>query len=195
MLLKPFSMMKAATGGGGGVPESIFGATVPGEGYGPEYTNYTMGNIVRFAVNGSVTHLRFYRNGNSPYTTHTLRLYQMTSGSTGTLLSSVTGATAAAGDWNDVELSSPESVTSGTLYLCAVDLEDDGTNGVYYNSVADIGTNGLESGNVEFPTTSEIQAVYGGAQGNGRYVGSINTFPTSNYNNEGYGVDVIFEAS
>jgi hypothetical protein len=79
---------------------------------------YNMGVIFTPSQNGTVTHWSFYRIGTGTYT---LRLYD----SSGSVITSDTHSSAGANGWIDVALTTPQSVTSGTSYMVAVETPSD----------------------------------------------------------------------
>ncbi len=120
--------------------------------------------------NGSITGIRFYKVPDSTGT-HTGELWS----SAGTLLATGTFSNESTEGWQQLNFSSPVSVTAGTTYIASYH------NGS--NHYADT-SNGLSSAVVNGPLTARA--------GGGVYAyGSTSTFP-SNSDSTNYWVDVVF---
>jgi hypothetical protein len=136
----------------------------------------TDGNQVQLGVKftatqaGAISGIRFYKvpdNGG----THTGSLWS----STGTLLATGTFATESTQGWEELDFSSPVSITAGTTYVASYH-----TNAAHYAYTA----NGLASAVASGPLTT--------LAGGGAYAyGSASTFP-SNATGTNYWVDVVY---
>jgi hypothetical protein len=126
---------------------------------------------------GEITGIRFYK-GPQNTGTHVADLWS----ATGTLLASATFTNETASGWQQVNFANPVAITAGATYVASYH-----TNGNYSadpNLFATAVTNG--------PLTAPSSATSGG---NGVYAyGSGGLFPSSSYNSNGYGVDILFKA-
>lgn len=127
------------------------------------------------AAPGAVTAIRFYK-GVQNIGTHAGNLWS----STGTLLATATFTNETASGWQQVNLSSPVTLTAGTTYVVSYH-----TNG-FYSADPSFFTTALTNGPLTAAATSP-------ASGNGVYAyGKSGTFPSSSYNSNNYWVDVAF---
>ncbi|MEY9589551.1 VCBS repeat-containing protein [Bradyrhizobium yuanmingense] len=126
------------------------------------------------SVNGTITGLRFYK-GSLNTGPHIADLWS----STGTLLATATFTNETASGWQQVNFSTPVTITAGTIY------------------VASYHTNGNYSGTQNYFTTSLANGqLTAPAVGNGVYAyGSGSTFPTNTFKSSNYWVDVVFNGS
>jgi hypothetical protein len=122
-------------------------------------------------ANGLITGLRFYKG---PQNTgpHVADLWS----SDGTLLATASFSTETASGWQQVNFSSPVSITAGTTYVASYHTNGDySADSGYFNS-------SLVSGDLTAP-----------AGGNGVYAyGSASIFPTNTYGASNYWVDVVY---
>ena len=167
-----------STGQGVGCPctswSSSAAPTVADAGGGP---GVEVGVKFTASSSGTITGVRFYKSSANTGT-HVGNLWS----STGTLLASATFSGETASGWQQVNFSSPVSITAGAVYVAS-----------YYTSVshysADQGffaTTGVSNGPLEALASA-------GNGGNGVYMyGSTSSFPSNSYNSTNYWVDVIF---
>ena len=128
------------------------------------------------STDGQITGIRFYKDEQN-IGTHTADLWS----STGTLLATATFTNETTSGWQQVNFSSPVSVTAGTTYVASY--HTDGNYSADPNFFATDHTNG--------PLTAPSSASSGG---NGVYAyGSASLFPTNTFNATSYGVDVLFK--
>jgi hypothetical protein len=155
--------------------ESLFGlASVPGTLTENDPNAVELG--VRFTASaaGTITGLRFYKG---PQNTgpHVADLWS----SSGTLLATATFSNETASGWQQVNFSSPVSITAGTTYIASYHTNGDysADNGYFANPVV--------SGDLTAP-----------ASGNGVYAyGAAGSFPTSTFDASNYWVDVVYTKS
>jgi Domain of unknown function (DUF4082)/Bacterial Ig domain/Putative Ig domain len=125
---------------------------------------------------GNITAFRFYK-GSQDTGTHTASLWS----ATGTPLATATFANETASGWQQVNLSTPVSITAGATYIASYHTSGHySANGNYFAAAH---TNG--------PLTAPSSASSGG---NGVYAyGSAVSFPSNTYNATNYWVDVVFQ--
>jgi hypothetical protein len=130
------------------------------------------------STNGTIDGIRFYK-GPQNTGVHIGDLWA----STGTLLASATFTNETASGWQQVNFSSPVSITAGTTYIASYET----TSGEY--SVDDnFFANSLSNGTLTAPSSSS-------SGGNGVYAyGSSNAFPNNTFDASNYWVDVAFSA-
>lgn len=131
------------------------------------------------SVNGTVTGVRFYKQG-SMSGTHVGRLWNNGSGPQ---ITSATFQSETASGWQSVTFGSPVSVTAGTTYVASVSMNDGRyiATGSYFTSSV---TNG--------PLTAPSSASSGG---NGVFNGSAGSYPNNTSNSTNYWIDVSFFAT
>jgi len=127
--------------------------------------------------NGQITGIRFYKSSANTGT-HVGNLWS----STGTLLATATFSNETASGWQQVNFSSPVSITAGTVYVAS-----------YHTTV------GHFSADQEFFATAGVsnpplEALANGVSGgDGVYTyGSTSSFPSTTYNSTNYWVDLVF---
>jgi hypothetical protein len=126
--------------------------------------------------NGTITGIRFYK-GPQNTGTHLGDLWN----TSGTLLASATFTSETASGWQQVNFSSPVSITAGTTYIASYH-----TNTGEYSANENFFTNSLTNGPLTAPSSSS-------SGGNGVYAyGSANLFPNSTFSASNYWVDVVF---
>ena len=132
----------------------------------------------RADVDGRVTGLRFYK-GSGNTGTHVGHLWTRT----GTLLATATFTNESATGWQQVNLSTPVSITANTTYVASYHAP----NGRYAVNEDYFGPTGVDS--------PPLHALRDGVDGgNGVYgYGPSGTFPTGVYRTENYWVDVVFD--
>ena len=164
----------ATTMAASGTTSSIWGNTaVPAN---PSATNDTnqveLGLKFRSSVAGSVMGVRFYK-GASNTGTHVGHLWS----STGRLLASVTFTNETASGWQTAMFSQPVAISANTTYVISYNAPKGGYawNSNYFTSA------GMTSGS--------LKAI------NSTYAYGANVFPTSNWQNANYWVDVVFKAA
>jgi hypothetical protein len=128
-------------------------------------------------VNGTVTAIRFYK-GPSNTGTHTGHLWN----SSGGLLASVTFSNETASGWQQATLSTPVSITAGTIYVVSYH-----TNVGHYSA-----DSGYFNSSVDNPP---LHGVATSTSGNGVYAYGASQFPTQTYQATNYWVDVVFRPS
>lgn len=157
---------------GGTVTTSLFSPTAkPANASEPDNNAVNLGVKFTSSVNGTISGIRFYKG--SPNTgTHIGSLWS----SSGTLLASATFTNETASGWQQVNFSSPVSITAGATYTASYHTN----TGEYADDV-----NYFTSAHTNAPLTAPSNA--------GVYVyGSGNAFPTSVWNASNYWVDVVF---
>jgi hypothetical protein len=128
------------------------------------------------STNGTIAGIRFYK-GPQNTGTHIGDLWT----TSGNLLASATFTNETASGWQQVNFSSPVSITSGTTYIASYQ-----TNVGEYSADNNYFANAVTNG----PLTAPSSASSGG---NGVYAyGSSNLFPTNTFNAANYWVDVVF---
>lgn len=150
----------------------------------------TTGTKMTFAVNGTVSGVRFYATS-TVGGTYTVGAWSVTDQTNGTLLASKTaGAAPTAGTWNVVSFDSPVSVTAGTPYLFGV-WNSDGR----YASTANFFGSALTNGNITgIADGSTIPPA--GTLRNGNFLANAAfAYPSDFFNANCYFVDVVFDAS
>jgi uncharacterized protein YjdB len=126
--------------------------------------------------NGTITGVRFYKS-TANTGTHVGNLWS----STGTLLATATFSNETSSGWQQVNFSSPVTITAGILYVAS-----------YYTSVShfSIDSNAFATAGVDNPPLQALASGVGG--GNGVYMyGSTSAFPGDTYNASNYWVDVV----
>jgi methionine-rich copper-binding protein CopC len=124
--------------------------------------------------NGSISGIRFYKVPDNTGT-HTANLWN----SSGTLLATGTFTNESGQGWEELDFSSPVSVTAGTTYVASYH-----TSGGHYAYTA----NGLGSAVTSGPLTAE-------ADGGVYAYGSASTFPSDGVSGMNYWVDVVYTTS
>jgi len=150
----------------------------------PAVANVSDSNAIELGVKftasttGNITALRFYKGAKNTGT-HTVELWS----ATGTRLTSVTSGYETASGWQQINLTTPVSITAGTTYVASYH-----TSGFYS---AD--GNYFATAHVNDPLTAPDSASSGG---NGVYIyGSTVSFPSNTYNATNFWVDVVFSAT
>ena len=123
------------------------------------------------SVSGFITAVRFYRESDNTGT-HIGSLWS----STGTLLASGTFSNETASGWQELDFSTPVSITAGTTYVASYH-----TNTGHYAQTS----NGLASAVTNGPLTAL-------ASGGVYAYGSGNAFPSSTFQASNYWVDVVY---
>lgn len=155
--------------------QSLFGTndtpSVPNSG---DASSVEIGVKFTASASGTITGLRFYK-GSSNTGTHVAHLWT----STGTLLASAAFTGETASGWQQVNFSTPVTLTAGTTYVASYH-----TNG-NYSASQNYFTTSLTNGQLTAP-----------AAGNGLYsYGSGAVFPTNTYKSTNYWVDVVFDST
>jgi len=169
----------SSQGQSGNCPCSVFTNQLPGIN---NQRDNTIGIVLgmRFfsASNGTISAIRFYKGvGNTG--THIGQLWT----SSGTLLAQATFTNETASGWQQVNLSSPVSITAGTSYIVSY-YSSQG----YYSVSGSYFTNPLVNG----PLTAPADIT---GSNNGLYKYSSNpVFPNETYQKENYFVDVVFNS-
>jgi hypothetical protein len=124
---------------------------------------------------GTVTGIRFYK-GPQNTGTHVGNLWS----ATGALLATAAFANETVGGWQQVNFSSPVTLTPGTTYVASYH-----TSSGFYSGDGGYFAGAVTSGPLTAPNGS-----------NGVYAyGSASTFPSGSYNSTNYWVDVVFNQS
>jgi N,N-dimethylformamidase beta subunit-like, C-terminal/Domain of unknown function (DUF4082)/Putative Ig domain/Bacterial Ig domain len=130
------------------------------------------------STTGTITGVRFYK-GPRNTGTHIGNLWS----ASGTLLASATFTNETASGWQQVNFSSPVSITANTTYIAS-----------YHTNVGEYSANGnyFASAHTNGPLTAPSSSSSGG---NGVYAyGSSNGFPNNTYNANNYWVDIVFKS-
>ena len=126
------------------------------------------------STNGTIDGIRFYK-GSENTGVHTGDLWT----TSGTLLASATFTNETASGWQQVNFSSPVSITAGTTYIASYE-----TTVGEYSADGNYFTNALTNGPLTAPSNSS-------SGGNGVYAyGSSNPFPNNTFSAANYWVDV-----
>lgn len=144
---------------------------------------YTLGVVLKFAVNGSVSKIHIYHAGDTSPTTRSAGIWLQG----GTLLGSGTLLNEAVGTgWRDIVLSSPVAVTAGTVVVAGVTVT---TINSYSAEVNRFASAQVISGDIIALQSNDTD----GSPGNGRFnVGVGLVYPVSTFNNTNYWIDVTF---
>lgn len=135
-------------------------------------------------VTAWVTGLRWYR-GTTSVNADNLRLYQVTSSSTGTTLAEVVSPSAAGVGWQESVIT-PVVLTAGVRYKAVAHMPDHYTATGGYWTGGGPGSGGIVNGFLTAPDTTNAD---GGGQGTFSY-GAV-AFPGGSFNGGNYWVDVI----
>jgi hypothetical protein len=139
----------------------------------------TLGVKFEASASGQITGIRFYK-GPENTGTHVADLWS----STGTLLASATFTNETASGWQQVNFSTPVSITAGTTYIAS-----------YYTSSGDYSAD-ANYFNTAVTNGSLTALASGTSGGDGLYAyGSSPTFPTASFDASNYWVDVAFVQS
>jgi hypothetical protein len=137
-----------------------------------------LGVKFRSDVNGTVRAIRFYKASTNTGT-HIGNLWT----STGTLLASATFVGETASGWQQVNFSTPISITANTIYVASYHTN----TGHYSQDLNYFASNGVDS--------PPLHALANSVSPNGVYAyGSTSNFPTGAFNSGNYWVDVVFTA-
>ena len=163
-------------GGGGGCPCSIWPSTAtPANPNEPDSSSVELGVKFRTDAAGSITGIRFYKSSQNTGT-HVGRLWT----ATGTLLGSVTFTGETSSGWQTAKFAGPVPVSANTTYIASYSAP----NGHYADDA------GYFSGrSVDSPP---LHALRSGVDGPNGVWGDAGTFPTNNYVDSNYWVDVLF---
>jgi hypothetical protein len=143
-------------------------------------TPVELGVKFRADSDGTVTGIRYYKSAANTGT-HIGNLWS----STGTLLATATFTSETSAGWQQVNFSSPVSITAGTTYIASY-YAPAGHYAVEQNFFTSVG--------VDNPPLHALAAGVSG--GNGVYAyGTASSFPASTYNSSNYWVDVVFTPS
>jgi hypothetical protein len=136
-----------------------------------------LGVKFRTDSNGTITGVRFYK-GSANTGAHVANLWT----ATGTLLATASFTGETASGWQQVNFTSPVSVTANTTYVVS-----------YHTNTGNYAADGgyfATQGAGAYPVTALAAGVAGP---NGVYVyGATSAFPTNSYNSNNYWVDVVF---
>ena len=131
------------------------------------------------STSGTIVGIRFYK-GPQNTGTHIGDLWS----SSGTLLASATFSNETASGWQQVNFSSPVSITAGTTYIASYEAPVG-----EYSADPSYFANAVTNGPLTAPSTAS-------SGGNGVYAyGSGNPFPNNTFNATNYWVDVVFVPS
>ena len=165
---------------GGPATNSLFSpSATPGTVTENDPSAVDLGVKFQASTNGTIIGIRFYK-GPQNTGTHIGDLWT----TSGTLLASATFSNETASGWQQVNFSSPVSITAGTTYIASYE-----TPVGEYSADSNYFANALTNG----PLTAPSSASSGG---NGVYAyGSSNPFPNNTFNASNYWVDVVFSPS
>lgn len=152
-------------------------STVPGTVDAGADNAVELGVKFKVDVNGSITGIRFYKS-TANTGTHVANLWS----SSGTLLATATFAGETASGWQQVNFSTPVSITAGTVYVASYHVNT-GHYSVNSNYFATAGAD-----------NAPLHALQNGVSGfNGVFAyGSSSIFPSNGFNSSNYWVDVVF---
>lgn len=128
--------------------------------------------------------LRWYRGTTSVNATN-LRLYRVTSSSSGVVLAEVTSPVAVGVGWQE-SLVTPVGLTAGVRYKTVARMADHYTSTGGYWTVGGAGSAGIVNGFLTAPNTGNAD---GGGQGTFLY--GVVAFPGGSFNGGNYWVDVV----
>ncbi len=133
---------------------------------------------MKFKANadGQILGIRFYKNRNNTGT-HTGTLWT----ASGTLLATGTFTNESTEGWQELDFSTPVSITAGTVYVASYH-----TSAGHYSDTS----SGLASNVTNGPLTALASS---GNGGDGVYAYGASTFPTSSYGASNYWVDVVYQ--
>ncbi|MBE9033811.1 DUF4082 domain-containing protein [aff. Roholtiella sp. LEGE 12411] len=151
--------------------QTVFTNQAPTNPDATDSTSYELGMKFRSANGGQITGIRFWKAA-SETGTHIGKIWAATGGIP---LATVTFANETASGWQEQLLDAPLTINSGTTYVVSVNA----------NSHFVLSYGGLASS----ITNGDLSSVADGS--NGVY-GSINSFPTSSYQNSNYFRDIVF---
>ena len=160
--------------------QTLFGASAtPGTITVNDPNGVSLGVKFEASANGTISGIRFYK-GPENTGTHVADLWT----STGTLLASGTFSNETASGWQQVNFSSPVSITAGTEYVAS-----------YYTSSGDYSADANYFANAV--TSGSLTALASGTSGgDGVYAyGSGPIFPTDSFDASNYWVDVVFNTA
>jgi len=157
-------------------PCSLWPATaVPANPSEPDSSAVELGVKFRTDIAGSITGIRFYK-GSQNTGTHVGRLWS----ASGTLLRSATFSGETAGGWQRVTFPSPVPVSANTTYIASYAAP----NGHYADDVGAFSGAGVDS--------PPLHALRSGVDGPNGVWGELGTFPTNDFADSNYWVDVTF---
>jgi len=131
-----------------------------------------------------VTALRWYR-GTTSVNPDSLRLYQITSPSTGTMLAEVVSPVATGTGWHESPIT-PVAISAVTRYKSVAHMPNHYTATGGYWAGGGPGAGGIVNGFLTAPNTGNAE---GGGQGTFRY--GVVAFPDGTFNGGNYWVDVV----
>jgi len=155
---------------------TVFGTAVPTATFNAASSPVELGMRFRSDVNGTITAIRFYK-GSGDTSTHTGSLWS----SSGTLLATETFSVESASGWQQLNFSTPVTVTANTTYVASYH-----SGGPFYYSPSYFQTAGVDS--------APLHALKDGVDGpTGVYLYSPGgSFPNQTYSSSNYWVDVVF---
>jgi hypothetical protein len=167
------------------VTDTIYTVQVPGIPNANDGLTQNLGTVFTPAVNGTVTHIRWYFPTTLPGGTVTGGLWTWTSDAAGTLLSSAPFTAPVAGTWNTAQLPAPVAVTAGSYYVTSIYSPD-----FYVATAAQFNGVSITNGNLTAPADDAVTP-----RRNGKFLQAAAglTYPTSFFNGNGYFADVLFE--
>ena len=177
--------------------ESLFTSQTPVSGDNTDggAAGITTATSMLFAVDGEITHVRFYTT-TTVTGTYTVGVWQVggsdPSGSGTLLASKTTTGPLTAGTWNTLALDTPVPVTASTV-LYRVGLWN--SDGRYVASTGGSSPWPLTNGNITAPAHGSDPVGFGSmSQGTFKDNAAFG-YPTTNFNNGCYFIDVVFEPS
>jgi len=175
----PSAGVTITVGGGssGACPCNIWSPSTIPAGADPDTGNVEIGTKFRTSAAGTISGIRFYKFSNNTGS-HIGSLWS----STGTKLAGATFSGETASGWQQVNFTTPVSVSANTTYIASYHANV----GHYAVNSAYFAAGGVTNG----PLTALAEGVDGG---NGVYrYGAGSIFPNSTFNSENYWVDVVF---
>lgn len=165
--------------------ESIFTSQTPAT---PDANDgaSTLGTVFTVAVNGTIDGCRWFAPTVAPTGTVQALLYQWTNDATGTLLAQTNFGAITPGAWNTVNYAAPVAVVPGQRYVTCIFTPDHYafTNFVFTSAP-------IVNGNL-----TAVQDNPGGNPHNGKFIqNAAPTYPTNEFRQSNYFVDVLFTAS
>jgi hypothetical protein len=153
-------------------PCSIWNGAAPSGAVDPADTSaVNLGVQFQASSSGHITGVRFYKETDNTGT-HIGSLWS----ASGTLLATGTFTNETASGWQELDFSSPVAITAGTTYVAS-----------YFTSTGHYAD--TSQGLASAVTNGPLTALAGG----GVYAyGSSNAFPSNNFNNSNYWVDVVY---
>jgi hypothetical protein len=159
---------------------NIFGTSTPATAAASDSVAVEVGVKFRSSVSGTIKGVRFYK-GSTNTGIHIGNLWLK---STGANLATATFTNESASGWQQVNFSTPVSVSANTTYVASYYAP----NGHYAQNTAVFGSASVTNGSL-----SALASTIDGSNGVYTY-GSASAYPSTSFNNSNYWVDVVFVA-